>query len=486
MRYVGAFCSTRLVPMAPLRCCAISGPPTSNADRPLAERSSSLLDEPVDSAWDARSRRLHVVTECYPRPNALHHCAFAHRQLVGVRESGWDIEVLIPNGWYPAVAWRVARPWRAAKIASVPSRWAIDGVSVRDLRYRNPVPSRLSRQPLIDRIAEALVKYLDGRLVAGRDVLLVQFALPYGQAVRAAAKALGLPYVVQLRGDDVWVWPHRDEGWRAQFVDTVRDARLVVGVCSALLDEARRLAGHTLDVSAVVPNGVELERFRPAGSAAERAATRSSLGIANDDLVVLCVGDLIVRKGWLDLLDALGGMSKDGNHLKLIAVATPTFDEVDVLTEAARRAPDVPVHLERDVNRERLAELYRVADVFCLPSHWEGLANSLLEAMASGLACITTAVAGHPEVVTTEIDGILVPPKDVESLRAALERVLESAPLRVALGRAARSRAEGVGDSRRAGTRLSMLLDGVRGNAFASQLARVDPYASRETATAGA
>ena len=431
-------------------------------------------------------RRLHVVTECYPRPNGLHHCAFAHRQLVGVRDAGWDVEVLIPNGWYPPVAWRVARPWRAAKLASVPASWAIDGIPVSDLRYRNPAPSRLSRQPLTERIAEALQTYLGGQTLGGHDVLLVQFALPYGQAVRAAARALGLPYAVQLRGDDVWVWPHRSEGWQTEFVDTVRDADLVVAVSGALLEEARRLAGQPLHATAVVPNGIELDRFRPAPSSGERATIRRSLGLAEDDLVVLCVADLLHRKGWLELLDALGGISPRNRRVKLMAVAASTFDELDLLAEARRRAPELPVRLERGVARDRLADLYRAADVFCLPSHWEGLANALLEAMATGLSCVTTAVAGHPEVMTTDVDGILVPPKDVTALRAALERVLDSPTLREALGRRARCRAEGVGDSRSAGARLSTLLDGVRRNALPANVARVDPYALREAAAAGA
>jgi glycosyltransferase involved in cell wall biosynthesis len=434
---------------------------------------------------NAGPRRLHVLTECYPRPNALYHCAFAHRQLVGVRDSGWEIEVLIPNGWYPPVVWWAARPWRAARLASLPSAWAIDGIPVRDLRYRNPAPSRLSRQPVTDRIAESLVGVLGGRTAAGRDVLLVQFALPYGQAVREAARALGLPYVVQLRGDDVWVWPHLNDAWRKEFADTVRDASLVLAVCGALLDEARRITGHALEASAVVPNGIEVERFRPVRSAAERAAARTSLGIADGEVVVLCVADLIVRKGWLDLLDALGGIPRHGDRLRLIAVAVSPLEELDLLAEARRRAPHVPVQLHRGLDRERLAELYRASDVFCLPSHWEGISNAVLEAMATGLACITTAVAGHPEVVTTDVDGILVPPKNVAALRAALERVLGSATLRGTLGRAARLRAEGVGDPRRAGTRLSMLLDAARENAFVSKVARVDPYASLQPATAG-
>jgi glycosyltransferase involved in cell wall biosynthesis len=434
---------------------------------------------------DNPSRRLHVVTECYPRPQALHHCAFAHRQLLGLRDSGWETEVLIPNGWYPPGAWRLARPWRSAKLASVPRGWAIDGIGVRDLSYRNPVPGRLLRQALGDRIAEALVRHLRDRAVAGQDVILVQFALPYGPAVREAAKVLGLPYVVQLRGDDVWVWPHRNDVSRRAFVETLSDARLVLGVSAALINEARHLAGRPLAAIAVVPNGIDLERFRPAQSPEERHAARAAFGIAEDEIAVLCVADFIVRKGWLDLLDALGDVPTDGNRVKLIAAAAAPVDELDLVAEARARTPSTSVEMRRGIAHDRLADLYRAADVFCLPSHWEGIANALLEAMATGLACVTTAVSGHPEVITTDVDGILVPPKDVAALRSALERVFSSVALRNELGRNARLRAEAVGDSRRAGRRLSALLEGVRSDAFASDVAQIDPYAVPEHIATG-
>lgn len=432
---------------------------------------------------DPAGRRLHIVTECYPRPAARYHCAFAHRQVAGMRAQGWDAEVLVPNGWYPPVAWRLARPWRVAKLASIPPRWSIDGIPVRDLSYRNPAPSRLMRRPVSQRIADSLIRELRGRARPGYDVLMVQFALPHGPAVRCAAAALGLPYVVQLRGDDVWIWPHRDRASRNAFAETVRDASLVLGISRALLEEARRLADDPLPRSAVVPNGIDLNRFRPPRSAAERQKYRSAAGIAHDALVVLCVGDLLLRKGWLDLLDALGSLSVERAEVRLVAAAAAPIQEFDLFGEAQRRASAVPVRLERNLDGERLADLYRAADVFCLPSHWEGLANSLLEAMASGLPCITTAVAGHPEVVTPHVDGVLIPPGDVGALRDALKSMLEHAATRQALGRAARLRAESVGTSLQAGNRLSVLLDAVRGNGFAADEAEIDPYAPRAAFT---
>ena len=384
---------------------------------------------------------------------------------------------MVPNGWYPPLVWRLAPPWRAAKAANVPRAWQVDGVPVRALQYSNPVPSRLARRPTLDRVRDALIRELRQRVARGRDVLMVQFALPYGGVVREAAQRLGIPYVVQLRGDDVWVWPHRSEASKRAFADTLRQAQLVVAVSAALLGEARRLAEHALPNSAVVPNGIDVDRFRPAHSPAERDGIRAGFELKHDDMVILCVGDILERKGWLDLLDALGQVSMDRERLMLIGAAAAAVDEFALVEEAARRAPGLRVALKRDVDRATLADLYRAADVFCLASHWEGLANALLEALASGMPCVATAVAGHPEVISHGVDGLLVPARNVPALRQALDAVLGSTSMRRELGQLARSRAVAIGDSRRAGERLARLLDAARRETFAPEVARVDPYA---------
>ena len=418
--------------------------------------------------------RLLVITECYPRPGGMHRCAFAHRQLVGAKQVGWAIKVSVPNGWYPPLAWRLARSWRQVRAVSLPRDWQVDGIPVRDLPYENRLPGRwFGRRPLPERIARATVT--EARRWRP-DVLMVQFALPYGPSVRDAARELRLPYVVQLRGDDVWVWPHRNEASMQSFRETVRDADLVTGVSRALLDEAERLVGRPLARTAVVPNGIDLERFRPPFDRAERQRLRGKLDLREEDIVICCVADTIVRKGWLDLLDALGPL-QSASRIVLLGAAQGELAEFDLLAEAKSRAPHVHTRLERGLSADELADRYRVADVFCLPSHWEGLANALLEAMASGLPSVTTAVSGHPEVVTDGVDGWLVDAQRVDMLRDRLREVLADPELRATVGAAARARAEGVGDSRRAGARLASLLDGTRSGAPSGELLASDPYA---------
>jgi glycosyltransferase involved in cell wall biosynthesis len=426
----------------------------------------------------ADRKRLFVVTECYPRPQSPRHCIFAHRQMVGLAESGWEVQVLRPVGWRPRGVWPLARAWREAAAEAIPGGWTIDGVSVAELAFQNRVPSRLNR-PLDahSRVVEALVSRLEAeRADPQRDALLVQFALPYGPAVREAARRTGLRYAVYLRGDDVWILPHRDGAKRLEpFREAVGEADLVLAVSRALVEGAREIVGDPFPPSAVVPNGIALERFRPA-SEEERERLRAGLGIARGETVVCSVGDALVRKGWLDLLDALGALPAESGRLHLLGAFARGEDEIDVHAEAARRAPRVALTLRRNLPADELAALYRAADLFCLPSHWEGLANALLEAMASGLACVTTAIAGHPEALTNGVEGFLVEPKRPDLLVEPIARLVASPELRREMGAAARRRAEAIGDSRRAGERLDDLLDRMRRGRLTDEALDVDPY----------
>jgi glycosyltransferase involved in cell wall biosynthesis len=422
-------------------------------------------------------RRLWVVTECYPRPQAPRHCAFVHRQTVALAHAGWDVRVLRPNGWYPPVVWRLAPAWRSARAVSLPPGFTLDDVAIEDLVYQNRVPSRLCRPTDAgSRITRALVARLTAAGARpGRDVLLVHFALPYGPVVRRAAAACGLPYAIYLRGDDVWILPHAHGARRmSAFVEVVRDADLVLSVSAELLDEACRLAGGRLPLAAVVPNGIDLHRFRPP-CPAERDAIRTALGMAPGDLVVVSVGDAIVRKGWIELLEALGGVSVPRRPV-LLVVRGPGPRTVDIEAEAARRAPGLRLVVLDDQPADRVAEAYRAADVFSLLSHWEGVSNAVLEALASGLPVVTTALGGHTEIVTDGVEGVLVRVKSIEAPRAALDALLADADVRVAMGRAARARAERIGDAGKAGRRLAGILGGLLdGRVDADQLAE-SPY----------
>ncbi|WP_461395510.1 glycosyltransferase, partial [Deferrisoma sp.] len=86
-------------------------------------------------------------------------------------------------------------------------------------------------------------------------------------------------------------------------------------------------------------------------------------------------------------------------------------------------------------------EILRALDLFVLPSRNEGISNTILEAMATGLPVLATAVGGNPELVESGVTGTLVPPGDPAALARALEAYAAAPERRAAEGAAARTRA---------------------------------------------
>ena len=79
-------------------------------------------------------------------------------------------------------------------------------------------------------------------------------------------------------------------------------------------------------------------------------------------------------------------------------------------------------------------------DIFALSSNWEGMSNALLEAMATQLPVVATAVGGTPEVVVDSETGLLIPPRDPDALAQAIARLLRNPDLRDRMGQAGRKR----------------------------------------------
>jgi glycosyltransferase involved in cell wall biosynthesis len=91
-----------------------------------------------------------------------------------------------------------------------------------------------------------------------------------------------------------------------------------------------------------------------------------------------------------------------------------------------------------EVEPARMNKIHNAADIFCLASHSEGIANSVVEAMSTGVPVITTAICGHPELIANETLGVMVPPHRPDLLASAFTRLMQNATLRSDMGSAAR------------------------------------------------
>lgn len=281
----------------------------------------------------------------------------------------------------------------------------------------------------------AIVRLVRAR-VAGRIDLLHLNVAGRGSTLRKVvlselAGLLSLPTVVHLHDYDYGVDLARRSRFGRRWVRRMfRRARLVL----VLGERDRRtvtaeMGGMSAARVVVLPNAVP-----DTSASAPGRRQEASRGCIN----IVFVGSLDSRKGLSDLLRALAAPELRRRAWRLHVVGrgdTPRF-----VRQASELALENRVVFHGWLPRDAVAALYRDADVFALPSHAEGLAMALLEAMAHGLAIVATPVGAHLEAVTAEKEALLAPPGDVDALRRAMTRLMVDAELRRRLSRAARER----------------------------------------------
>lgn len=197
--------------------------------------------------------------------------------------------------------------------------------------------------------------------------------------------------------------------------------------------DARRL--HIARGAISVRNGRDPAQFRP--DPAARARIRAELGVGEARIVIVAVSRLVRHKGYPELLAAMRDVL--GAELWVVGerLATDRGEDLTPLFAAAEATGRV----RRLGYRTDVAAVLAAADIFTLPSHFEGLPMSVIEAMLTGLPVVATDTRGPREQVVDGQTGLLLPPATVAPLAAALNRLAGDADMRAAMGRAGRDRA---------------------------------------------
>ncbi len=167
-----------------------------------------------------------------------------------------------------------------------------------------------------------------------------------------------------------------------------------------------------------IPYGLDLSDFAPR----DRAAARDVLGIPLDAKVVLFLAETVDnrRKGFSLLLDALKqcAVSADGLWVLSVGNNPPNLDR------GLRGS-----HLSYVGSDRFLSLVYSAADVFAIPSLQDNLPNTVMEAMACGVAVVGFNIGGVPDMVRHGTTGLLVPPGDVDGLATSLVQVLNNSEM---------------------------------------------------------
>lgn len=216
-----------------------------------------------------------------------------------------------------------------------------------------------------------------------------------------------------------------------------RRADAIISLSKQITDE---LLEHGFDAGRVVeiPNGVDIRRYSPA-SLEEKQRLRADLRLPQVGPLVIFTGRLHYQKGIDVLIRAWEQVWRVHPRAHLVLLG-----EDQEGGKLQKLAGDLGI--ERSVHFlghiEPALPYLRAADLFVLPSFFEGLSNALLEAMACGLPVITTNIGGTCEVIRPGLDGLLVEPGDQAALAERLIDVLGDEALAERLSRQARQRVE--------------------------------------------
>lgn len=249
------------------------------------------------------------------------------------------------------------------------------------------------------------------------DLLDAHFVWPDGVGVARLAGRVGLPYVITLRGK---IYPCLEvPSQRRQCAEALRGAAAVLSVDAGMGRIACEL-GVPSDRVSIIPNGVDLDRFRRA----DRREARRRLGLPEEGRLLVTVAHLGVRKGHREAIAALTHLPDDV-RLVLVGSELQRGDAARLRRLAESLGVGQRLILAGNQPPDRVPDYFAAADAGLLASYREGCPNAVLECLASGRPVVATDVGAVPDIVEPGRNGEIVPVRDADALAAALNRVLD-------------------------------------------------------------
>ena len=243
-----------------------------------------------------------------------------------------------------------------------------------------------------------------------------------------AARQLGIPLVYTVHGwsfhDDQTYWVRRFRIWGERWI-TARSALNIAVSASNRQSGVDRIPGFR---AVVINNGIDQRKFSPARISAD---IRGELGIPRDAVLLLFLARFTAHKQPLALIRAFHQASAEMPGLQLLMVGDGDEKEEGMRMVAGLGLAD-KVHFS--CFRQDVPDVLAAADIYVLPSLWEGLPIGLLEAMAMGKAVIGTKVDGTREVLQDGENGLMVEPGDTGALAAAILRLAGEKVMREKMG----------------------------------------------------
>jgi glycosyltransferase involved in cell wall biosynthesis len=378
--------------------------------------------------------RILVMASNFPRWKGDSWSPFILFQAEGMARLGHEVHVLAPHATGAAMHEQFGEV-QVHRFRYAPERW-------QSLAYGGGILQNLRRNPLAWALVPAflLAEMMAMRRIVRRqeiELIHAHWFIPQG-LIAALGTFIGRrPIVMTAHAGDVFAT--RDRLRRGLLRHAAARTGAATAVSGPLAREFEGLTGIRPDI---IPMGVDVSRFHPAG---RRAVTGTATRGGGPH--ILSVGRLAAKKGLHHLLDALALVVQDLPGVRLTVVGDGPI-RPDLEAQAARLGISDRVSFLGMLPNEDLPARFAAADLFVVPSiidetgDREGLPVSILEAAASGVPVVASDVGGISDFVEDGVTGLLVRPGDATVLADAIQRLASDGGLVRTMVIAARARVE--------------------------------------------
>jgi len=346
--------------------------------------------------------KIATITHLFPNPVQPILGIFVLHRVKAMAAYLSSVEVIAPVGWLPYGI--SGRPKQVPKVRTE------DGLLIHHPRFVSP-PILKPTESLFF-LAGVFPTFTHRHLRVKFDVLETHFGYPDAPAIYALAQVFRLPFVVTVRGEDVYGHP-RFPLRRIQIVKALKSASRIVCLSQVTYQCCVDL-GVPPSKIVQIPNGVDSQVFR----LVDREIARKILGLSHREQLILSAGWIIPRKGYHYIVQALPHLKKRFNDIRYVIIGgDTTTGEYKRYLVALAKELGVEKHILfiDAIPQEQLALWINAADVFCFPSEKEGWGNVALEALCCGTPVIAHDVGGIRQMIMDGLNGFVLKSKSTEA-----------------------------------------------------------------------
>ncbi|KAA5546276.1 glycosyltransferase family 4 protein [Roseiconus nitratireducens] len=354
------------------------------------------------SDCDETVMRVLVVSATFPSSVDPTRGIFVKERIAALdRIPGVEVRVIAPTPWAPPI--RSIPSWYER--SQFPQHEFVDGLSVSRPRY--PLPPKVGGYIHPQLMYPALLKEAKRIHQAFPfDLIDAHFVYPSGVAATRVARHFRVPVCMTGRGADMLRFPSYPlKGRPIRWALRNCDGSIAL---SSEIAEAMIINGAAKESVALIPNGVDTNKFRPADS----AQCRAELGLPQAKTILLSVGDRIALKGFQVIVEALPKVLQRRPDVMYVCVGGPGRHGTDFTSQLrsaiARLGLSDRVLFPGICEHDQLYKWHNASDLYVLASSREGSPNALLEALACGLPAVSTRVGGAPDEIEKTGYGIIM------------------------------------------------------------------------------